>query len=60
MPRDHKPIANPSLEWDIIDLNIKAKEYTIKNKVTGEQRTVSAMSKERMLEFMAEQAPVKH
>ena len=43
---------NPSFQWDILDFNSKTKVYTIKNRLTGEKRT---MSKKELLEIMNEQ-----
>jgi len=47
---------NPSFQWNITDFNIIGQEYTIKNRVTGETRTIS---KEKYLELIKEQGDKK-
>jgi hypothetical protein len=51
----HKP-DNPSFQWDVIDFNAKSKEYTIKNRVTGEKRT---LTKKQMLELQTKEGADK-
>jgi len=43
---------NKSFQWDVIDFNSRSKEYTIKNRATGEKRT---LTKKQMLELRGEQ-----
>jgi hypothetical protein len=49
--------TNPSFQWDIIDFNAKEKTYILRNKVTGEERTIS---KERYMELVKEQEGKKN
>jgi hypothetical protein len=50
MKKREAPIL--SFQWDVLDYNAKTQEYTIKNRVTGETRT---MPKELYLELREEQ-----
>jgi len=49
---NHKPVSNLSFQWDIINFDSRNQEYTIRNRVTMEERT---MAKDRLLELMEEQ-----
>jgi len=48
--------TNNSFEWSIIDFDFMGHEYTIKNRVTGEVRTIA---KELYLELLKEQGDKK-
>jgi len=41
MPKKSQPAPQPFFMWDVIEHNHRKKEYTLKNKVTGQIRTVS-------------------
>jgi hypothetical protein len=58
MPKkvNKRSVTNPSFQWDVMDFNNRTKEYTIKNRVTGEKRT---LTKKRMLEILSEQGETK-
>ena len=45
-----------SFTWDLIDINPKTQEYTLKNKATGKYWTIS---KERYNEIVYEQEKLK-
>jgi len=36
----HKP-DNPSFQWEVLNYDLKTKTYKIKNKATGEMRSLS-------------------
>jgi hypothetical protein len=57
MKAKHKQMQNPSFQWDVIDFNNRTKEYTIKNRVTGEKRTIT---KKQMLEIMTDHGENKN
>jgi hypothetical protein len=46
------PPPSKSFTWDVIDINPKTKEYTLKNKATGKEWVIS---RERYLEIVKEQ-----
>jgi hypothetical protein len=48
----HRWVTNQSFQWGVIGHNHKNKVYTIKNKATGEERTIT---RERLLEIVKEQ-----
>lgn len=52
----HTEVSNLSFEWEVVDYNHRTHEYTIKNKVTGEERT---LTRERYLELLNEQGDKK-
>ena len=48
-----KPLPkSDSFSWDIVNINPKTKERTLKNKATGQEWTIS---KERYLQLVKEQ-----
>jgi hypothetical protein len=53
---DYGVVSNLSFTWEIVDYDFQAKEYTIKNKVTGEERK---LPKERLLELLSKQGKNK-
>jgi hypothetical protein len=53
---DKKRKENPSFLWNVVDFSHKKNEYTLKNSVTGEIRTITH---QRMQELLEEQGVIR-